>query len=77
MLVDLLMRTERLDEAVDVAAAYLSNLSDDMAFSFAELCRKANRLDVLQKVTQDRGDLVGFTAALLQSDQPAETEAAS
>ncbi|MFG0334125.1 MAG: hypothetical protein ACF8TS_12240 [Maioricimonas sp. JB049] len=77
VLVDLLMRTERLDEAVDVAAEYLSNLSDDMAFSFAELCRKANRLDVLQKVTQDRGDLVGFAAALLQPAQTAEAETAT
>lgn len=67
VLVDLLMRAERLDEAVDVAEQYLTNLGDDVSFSFADLCRQAGRFDVLQRVTQAKGDLVGFTAALLQN----------
>jgi hypothetical protein len=67
VLVDLLMRADRLEEAVDVAEQHLTNLGDDVSFSFADLCRQAGRLDVLQRVTQAKGDLVGYTAALLQN----------
>ena len=65
VLVDLLMRSDRLDEAVDVAARYLTNIGEDVSFSFAELCREAGRFDALQQVMRDRDDLVGYTAALL------------
>ncbi len=65
VLVDLLMRIEALDEAVDVAAEYLTDLGDEMSFSFAELCRKAGRLNTLQDVMKKKGDPVGFVAALL------------
>ena len=67
VLVDLLIRSERQDEAVDVAAQHLTNLGDDVSFSFAELCVESKRLDVLQHVQAQRGDLVGFAAALLQT----------
>jgi len=66
VLVDLLMRRDRLDEAVDVAATYLSNLGDDVNISFEELCVKAHRLDVLKSVRREQGNPVGFTAALLR-----------
>ena len=69
VLVDLLMRSNQLDEAVDVAARYLANLGEDVSFSFSELCREAGRLDALQQVMRDKGDLVGFTAALLQEEE--------
>ncbi|REJ89623.1 MAG: hypothetical protein DWQ34_19060 [Planctomycetota bacterium] len=71
VLVDLLMRSDRLDEAVDVAAQYLTNLGEDVSFSFAELCREAGRLDALQRVMRERDDLVGYTAALLQEESGA------
>lgn len=64
VLVDLLMRTNHLDEAVDIGAKYLSNLGEDVSFSFADLCRKANRLETLQQVMRDRNDPVGYVAAL-------------
>jgi hypothetical protein len=66
VLTDLLMRSGRLDEAVDVAAEHLTNLGDDVSFSFAELCAEARRPDVLRRVAERRGDLVGYTAALIQ-----------
>jgi len=69
VLTDLLMRVGKLDEAVDVAAQHLTNLGDDVSFSFAELCAEAKRLDVLRRVAEARGDLVGFTAALIQEPQ--------
>jgi hypothetical protein len=66
VLTDLLMRVGKLDEAVDVAAQYLTSLGDDVSFSFAELCAEAKRPDVCRRVAEGRGDLVGFTAALIQ-----------
>ena len=66
VLVDLLIRAGRKEEAVDVAAQYLTNLGDDVSFSFAELCIESGRLDVLRRVNEERGDLVGFAAALIQ-----------
>jgi len=65
VLVDLLIRAKRLDEAVDIAAEYLANLGEDASFSFAELCVEADRMDVLQRVTRERDDPVGFVGALL------------
>jgi hypothetical protein len=70
VLVDLLMRAERLDEAVEVAAQYLSNLGDDVGFSLADLCAEAGRFDRLKEVTRENNDLVGYAAALVQSTQP-------
>ena len=67
VLVDLLMRCGKLDEAVDVASKYLANLGDDVSISFDELCIKANRLDVLREVRKSQDDLVGYTAALLRT----------
>ena len=67
VLVDLLMQSNRLDDAVEIAEKYLTDLGDDVSFSFADLCREAGRQDVLQRVTRARGDLVGFAAAVLQN----------
>ncbi len=75
VLVDLLMRAKRLDEAVDVAAACLTGLGPDAGFSFAELCAQAGRLGRLQEVAREQGDLVGFVAALVA--QPASTAAST
>lgn len=65
VLVDLLMRTGQLDEAVDVAAKHLINLGEDMTFSFADLCRQAGRLETLRDVMRRKDDPVAYTAALL------------
>lgn len=67
VLVDLLVRIERLDEALPLAEQYLQNV-DQADFSFAQLCRQAGRLDTLRKVARENGDLVGYTAALVQEN---------
>jgi tetratricopeptide (TPR) repeat protein len=66
VLVDLLVRIGRLDEALDVAEQHLSRIEDPNTFSFAALCQQAGRMDVLQKVAREKGDLVSYTAALVQ-----------
>lgn len=65
VLVDLLIRCGRSDEAVEIAARHLAHLNDDASFSFADLCAETGRLDLLRRAAEERNDLVGFTAALL------------
>ncbi|MCA8996161.1 MAG: hypothetical protein KDA80_04230 [Planctomycetaceae bacterium] len=65
VLVDLLIRSEHLDEAVDLSAKYLANLGEDVSISFEELCVKAGRLDTLKQVRKEQGNAVGYVAAML------------
>ena len=69
VLVDLLIRSEQLAEAVELSAKYLSNLNEDVSISFDELCVKAGRLDVLKQTRREQGDVVGYAAACLR-EQP-------
>ncbi|MCA9073780.1 MAG: hypothetical protein KDA93_02015 [Planctomycetaceae bacterium] len=71
VLVDLLVRSKHLDEAVEVAAVHLTGLGNDVGFSFAELCADAGRLDRLAEVMREQDDLVGYTAALIAQPSPA------
>lgn len=75
VLVDLLMRLERLGEAVDAATPYLSMVNDlsENGFSYARLCQEAKRYDAWQKACEQAGDYVGFAAAVIQKSQEAET----
>ncbi|MCH7988641.1 MAG: hypothetical protein IID46_05740 [Planctomycetes bacterium] len=67
VLVDLLTRIGRLDEAVEPAERYLKNVDESSGFSFTQLCQEAGRMDVLLNAAREKGDLVAFTAALLQT----------
>ncbi len=66
-LVELLTRLGRMDEALEIAAKYLSQSSEQTGFSFADLCADAGRFDLLTQVSKDKGDLLTFTAAMLQA----------
>jgi hypothetical protein len=66
VLVDLLVRIGANNDAVAVAKEFLADLDESSGFSFAQLCEEAKRMDVYGKAAQDKGDLVGFTAALLR-----------
>lgn len=66
VLVDLLIRSDQLDEAVEVSARYLANLNEDVSVSFDELCVKAGRLNVLKQARKEQNDIVGYAAALLR-----------
>ncbi|QDT56213.1 hypothetical protein Pan44_42650 [Caulifigura coniformis] len=67
VLVDLLSRVGRLDEAVDVASRWLTNLSEDVRISFGELCIQAGRPDALRDAARRNGDLVTYATALVSS----------
>jgi hypothetical protein len=66
VLVDLLVRCGRGTEAVDVAAEHLKEVEEATGFSLAQLCQETGRMDRFEQVARERGDLVGFTAALLR-----------
>lgn len=71
VLVDLLVRSNQLDAAVDLASKYLSNINSETRVSFAELCQKAGRFEIWKRVTQAQNDLLGYTAAVLEEQRHA------
>lgn len=65
VLVDLLQRVDRLEDAVHFAAEHLCDLDDPQGFSFAALCHEAGTLDKLQDTAREKSDLVTYVGALL------------
>ncbi len=65
VLVDLLVRRGALGDAVLVAAEHLRDLDESSGFSFAQLCEEAGRLDLYRDAAREKGDLIGFTSALV------------
>ena len=67
VMVDLFARTNQLDQALPLAEKHLVKVDPDFAAAFAELCREAGRFDVLLRSAEERGDLVTYATALVQS----------
>ena len=69
VLVRLLLRAGRADQAIDVAAAHLTGLPEAMLTcpGVAQLCQIAGRLDRLARISREHGDVVNYAAAVLQS----------
>jgi hypothetical protein len=65
VLVDLLQRLGRTDEALELACRYLAESGEEFGLSLPELCARAGRFDLLARLSRDRGDLVHFTASLI------------
>jgi hypothetical protein len=67
VLVNLLVRLGRLDEAIDVASQKLAAFPDAALAcpGIAELCQRAGRLDRLEGIARTHGNLVQFLAAQL------------
>ncbi len=68
-LVDLLLRLERRDEALELACRYLADSADEFGLSLPEMCAEAGRLDLLLDLARSRGDVVNYTAALIGNHQ--------
>ncbi len=71
VVVDLLRRIGRVDDAVELAVTHLAHLDDSTGFSFSELCQSAGRLDLLRDTARSRGDLVTWAGALIGATDPA------
>jgi hypothetical protein len=69
VLVRLLLRLGRVEEAIDVAAEHFAGLPDAMLGcpGPAQLCQMAGRPDRLARLARERGDLVHYAAARLQA----------
>lgn len=65
VIVDLLKRTGRMDLALPIAQKHLQFV-EEPTFSFAELCRSAGRGDLWAEASKANGDLVAFTAAVVE-----------
>jgi hypothetical protein len=74
VLVGLLLRLGRLEEAVDVAALYLPGLPEAALGcpSLAQLCQRAGQPARLARIARAQGDLVQYSAAILQTGAPEE-----
>jgi hypothetical protein len=73
VLVNLLVRAEKHDAAIDVAAAHLAGLSESVlsCLSLAQLCHRSGQSGRLAQIAREQGDLVTFTAARLESTRGA------
>jgi hypothetical protein len=71
VLVNLLLKFGKIDEAIDVAAAHLAGIPEpELACpTLGELCQRAGQSDRLAQVAREQGDLVNFTAARLVSSR--------
>lgn len=65
VLVDLSLRCEHPERALELAEQYLTEDAQQLGFSFADLCAETGRFDVLERVARSQGDIIGFAAALV------------
>ncbi len=68
VLVGLLVRLGRLDEAIDLAAEHLAGIPESSLFcpGVSQLCQRAGQAARLARIARGQGDLVHYTAAILQ-----------
>ena len=71
VLVDLFLRIDQQDRALEVARQYLSDWEDPNGFSFSKLCQDTSRFDELQSAARQRDDLVTYAAAIISQATPA------
>lgn len=67
VLVQLLQRMGRMNEALEVAQKHLAKSDNTWLTFMADLCRKANNYGVLADVAREQGNAVQFVAGLLAS----------
>ena len=73
VLVGLLARLERYPDAIEVSSTYLNDIpsGDLMCPSLPQLCQQAGAYEQLGVLSRQQGDLLSYTAAALQVNQPA------
>ncbi len=68
VLVDMLIRCGKLEQAINFAEPHLSDMESPDGFSFSKLCEDAGRRDVLQRVSREQGNVIGFAQALVEAN---------
>ncbi len=65
--VDLLMKLGKIDEAIDVAATYLTAVPESALIcpGISEICQRGGRMSRLTEIARGQGNLVQFLASLL------------
>jgi hypothetical protein len=68
VLVRLLLRVNRAEQAIEIAKEQLVGLPESMLTcpSLAQICQIAGRPDKLAEISREQGDLVNYAAAMLQ-----------
>jgi hypothetical protein len=71
ILVRLLVRLGRTEDALEIAAEHLAHLPDAALAcpTLTQLCQSLGRLDRLAEIARNRGDIVNYAAALISSGQ--------
>lgn len=69
VIVDLLLRLDRRDEALELACKYLGDSADELGLSLPELCAESRRFDLLKSLARSKGDVVNFAAALIGTEK--------
>ena len=66
VIVELMGHIGKMDQALDLAERFLKDVDESSGFSFTQLCVQADRMDTLQRVSKEQGNLVRYAAALIQ-----------
>lgn len=68
VLIDLLVRLDRYQEAICASQELVSDARSEPSGSLSvlQLCQMAGDYNLMQKLARDRGDILSFTAGLLQ-----------
>ncbi len=76
ILARLLVRLDRLEEAIELVAEHLSHVPESMLMcpGLPSLCQQAGRPDLLAEHARSSGDLVQYAAAILQNRQQLEIQ---
>ncbi|HUQ92920.1 MAG TPA: hypothetical protein VM120_14665 [Bryobacteraceae bacterium] len=67
VLVKLLVRLERYQEALDVSVAHLTNAHESSCPTALQLCHMAGDHQRLRQLAREKGDLLSYAAATLQT----------
>jgi hypothetical protein len=72
VLVNLLCRLGRLDQAIDASSRFLADMPNAALIcpSLAQLCAQASAFERLTELSRDRGDLVNYATGRLAGDTP-------
>ncbi len=78
VLVRLLLRLDRLDEAIEVSAEHLALVPEGalMVPGISQLCARAGRMQKLAEVAKMQGDVVRYAAAILPATARGQAEPA-